>query len=337
MNPNEQDIQIRLFEQIRHSLPENVSFIDEVGSVLGMGIKSVYRRISGATALTLRDAELLSTYYRLSLDALCHFKGNTVAFDFHPMLDEKDFTNYVHSIIRDLEIVYRNKNGRVIYACEDIPLFYNFGPTALAKFKLFYWMKFVMNVTSLQDVKYNSSLISDELLSAVRELSNLYAKIPATELWTEATPLSLFKQIGYFWESNLFESKEEALAICDAVRQEFMLLEKAASLGCKLDTEGNKTAREGSYQLYYSETEIGNNCILTDVEGAKTVYLAFNTFNKLTTRHRFFCDVTESWLHNLISKSTLISGVSEKRRLQFFKKLHTGLEALRKKIESGEE
>jgi hypothetical protein len=337
MKPQLYEVQIRLFEQIKYSLPENVSLIDELRTVLNMSDNSIYRRISGETELTLSEAELLSTVYGISLDALCSYKGNTVVFEFHPMKDEKDFLNYLFSITRNLEKICRNKNAKVIYAGEDIPLFYNFGSDELAKFKYFYWMKFVMNVKSFEHVKYNPDLISDDIVKAGMELSNQYARLTTIEIWTDATALSLFKQILYLWESGQFESKEVALAVCDAVRQVFSSLEEAATLGYKIDSDGNRTAPESIYQLYYSETEIGNNCILTDVEGEKTVYLAFNTFNKLSTRQRFFCDVTESWLQTIISRSTLISGVSEKRRLQFFKKLYNGLDDLRKKIEDGEE
>jgi hypothetical protein len=337
MKPSVYDIQIRLFEQIKHSIPENVSLIDELRTVLNMSDNSIYRRICGETEISLSEAELLSSMYGVSLDALCGFKGNTVAFDFHLMRDVKDFHNYLLAITHDLEKVSRNKNARVIYAGEDIPLFYNFGSDDLAKFKYFYWMKFVMNVNSLQHVKYNPDLISDDIVKAGIELANLYASLTTIEIWTDATALSLFKQILYLWESGQFETKEVALAVSDAVGGVFRKLEQAATLGYKTDSNGNRISPESTYQLYLSDTEIGNNCILTDVDGVSTVYLAFNTFNKLTTRHRFFCDVTRDWLQSIISRSTLISGVSEKSRLQFFIKLHSGLDDLRKKIENGED
>ncbi len=248
MAQDKNHIQIRFFEQISRSIPSSVSLVDELCDLLKLSFDSVYRRMNGTKLLTIEELELLCTTYQVSFDSLCRYKGNSVVFEFNPMIDANDFRNYLLSIMNDLEKVHRNKNGRVIYAGEDIPLFYNFKHDSLAKFKLFYWMKFIMNVASIKDSKYNSKLISDELLAAGKELCAMYLKIPTTEIWTEITPMSLFKQIEYFWESSLFESKEEALAICDDVGEEFRLLEIAAASGCKLDSNGNKAEGLGSYQ-----------------------------------------------------------------------------------------
>ncbi len=332
MVPNKDNIQARFFKQISRTISPTVSLVDELESVLNMSTNSVYRRIKGEISLTIEEIELLCNMYRVSFDSLCSYTGNTVTFDFSPMTDETSFKNYLLSIVRDLEVVYKNKTGRAVYACEDIPLFHNFGFPALAKFKLFYWMKSVMNVESLQRIKYNSRLISDDILAAGRDLYDMYAKIPSIEIWTEITPISLFKQIEFFWESNLFETKEVALAICDEVREEFAILQQAATQGCKFNSQKKPVGGDNNYQLYWSEIEIGNNCILTDVEGVKTAYLSFNTFNKLSTRDIVYCEEMDKWQKNLISKSNPLSGVSEKKRSQFFKKLDEGLENTRMKI-----
>ena len=63
------------------------------------------------------------------------------------------------------------------------------------------------------------------------------------------------------------------------------------------------------------------------------VYLAYNTFNKISTTNQPFGEEINNWLLNLIRKSTPISEVSEKQRYQFFKKLHKGLEEVRERIQ----
>jgi hypothetical protein len=49
----------------------------------------------------------------------------------------------------------------------------------------------------------------------------------------------------------------------------------------------------------------------------------------MTTTNSLFVNEAEEWLKNLIKKSNLISGISEKQRNQFFKKLFSKLEKLR--------
>jgi hypothetical protein len=332
MQPDRNDFQSRLFGELRSALPHSASMVDELCDLLKLSTNSVYRRINGEIRLTIDELELISNFFRLSLDSLCRGDTNSVTFDFSPMANEKNFGNYILSIIHDLETIRKHEKGMVFYAAEDIPLFYNFFNPVLAAFKIFYWERSVMNVPELQNLKFNPLRVGEEILSIGKKLYLAYAAVPSIELWTEMTPMSLFKQIEFYWESGLFESREDALALCDAVMELFALLKKSASAGCKFDLEQKKAGGEDSYQLYLSDVEIGHNCILTDMAGNKTVYLAFNTFNKLSTRHWSYCNDTELWLKNLKGKSNPISGVSEKKRSQFFIHLEDGVENTRKKI-----
>jgi hypothetical protein len=89
-----------------------------------------------------------------------------------------------------------------------------------------------------------------------------------------------------------------------------------------------------NFNLYWSEIEIGKNCIFTQINEQKNVYLTYNTFNKITTFNQGFCNDINQWLDNLISKSTPISEVSEKHRYQFFKKIYKELNEVRVRINS---
>lgn len=333
MNPNEKDIQQRLFEHIRNSLPENVSFADELGSVLNMSSDSVYRRLRGETSLSIYEIEAICNALHISFDALCNKDEKSVNFEFNPMETEEDFKSYLQATQRDLQTLLKFKESMAIYTAEDIPLFYYFLFPELARFKSFYWMKAVINPPSMQNVKYSSYHIDEEIQLTGKAIADMYMKLSSIEIWTVLTPVSLFKQIEYFMESGQFGSLEEARAVCDDIHKLFQLMEKWAISGCKYNSDGVKPGGDNNFQLYLSEIEIGNNFIITDIAGNKTAYLAFNTFNKLTTRSSRFCGVSDRWVKNLQSKSNPISGVSEKQRIQFFKTLHEGLENLRRKIE----
>ena len=248
------------------------------------------------------------------------------------MKDEMNYHKYLTSILNDMKIIHKGKNSRIIYAAEDIPLFHNFGFPTLAAFKFFYWMKCIMNLDSLQGVKFDSKLIRKEIMDVGHEIYDIYARIPSIEIWTEVTPISLFKQIEFLWDAGIFQSQEEALKICDQVKEQFAIIEKQAEIGRKYDSKGNLVSDENSFMFYWSEIEIGNNCILVEISGEQSSYLTFNTFNKITTRNKFFCSEIDRWLKNLIKKSSLISDVSEKQRYRFFKKLNDGLENTRNKI-----
>ncbi|MBN2521510.1 MAG: hypothetical protein JXB17_13440 [Bacteroidales bacterium] len=335
MEKNANSIQTYLFEQISKILPSSISLVDELAEVLDISTDSVYRRLRGETALSIFELERLCKKYKLSFDSLCETVENSVTFDFNQINNEATYKNYLDSVYNEMKVVERTMKKQGIYAAKDMPLFYDFRFPLLASFKIFYWMKSILNLESFQGVKFNPEIISNEIIELGQEVYNLYTKIPSIEIWTEVSPISLFKQIEFFWDAGIFQAKDDALSICDQVKELFLLVEKQAELGKKLDTKGNVVSFENNYSLYWSEIEIGNNCILVEIDGEKIVYMGFNTFNKLSTRNKYFCNEIDIWVKNLIKKSNLISDVSEKQRYRFFKRLNEGLENTRNKIITG--
>lgn len=204
MEKRSDSIQSCLLEQIGKLLPSSISLVDELVDVLNISVDSAYRRLKGETALNINEIELLLKKYKVSFDSLFTLDRNTVTFDFGAMNTEQNFKNYLLSIMDDLKIVNKCKNRKLIYAGEDIPLFHNFRSPTLAKFKLFYWMKSIMNVESMQGVKFAGQLVNKEILELGQELYDIYAKIPSIEIWTEISPIGLFKQIEFYWDSGFF-------------------------------------------------------------------------------------------------------------------------------------
>jgi hypothetical protein len=84
--------------------------------------------------------------------------------------------------------------------------------------------------------------------------------------------------------------------------------------------------------LYYSEVMVSNNSILAEVGSSKTAYVSHNTLNFMITNNIDFCEDTDKWVKNVLRKSTLISGVSEKQRHRFFKKAFDKINALKHRI-----
>ena len=88
-----------------------------------------------------------------------------------------------------------------------------------------------------------------------------------------------------------------------------------------------------NFTMYQSEVMVGNNSIVANIGSNKISYVSYNTFNMMTTTNSLFVNEAEEWLKNLIKKSIQISGVGEKQRNQYFKKLYDKLENTRNKIE----
>lgn len=327
--------QIQFFQQIKDRMPSQLSIADEIADLLEISNDSVYRRLRGETALTFVEIKKLCNHYKVPLDFLSGANTDAVTFAYKMIKDESpfDFENYLDGILKDLKNIQKFERKEIYYAAEDVPLFHHFQFPELSAFKIYFWLKSILNFQSFENKNFNLELLNESLINKSLEIYNTYVKIPSTEIWTDETLLSTLKQLEYSWESAYFDSKEDALLICDQISKMMAHIHKQAELGFKINsTDGIQSGNTESFKMYHSEVMIGNNSILVNTGDFQTTYLSHNTLNYLVTRSDHFCLETENWLKNLIKKSIPISGVSEKHRNKFFRKANDYITRLREKI-----
>ena len=322
-------------KKLESIIPRTSSLASELSDVLNISSDSAYRRIRGETLLTIEEAVILCNHFKISLDSIQSTEPGIVTFRYNLLYDnEQSFIEYMKSLKKDLMVINSSKERRIIYACEDIPIFHNFNYPVLSAFKIFYWLKSIMNVPSLQGETFETSKISDEVKQLGREIYDLYASVPCIEIWTETTIMGTLKQIEFYWDSGSFKSKEDALEVCNALKEELLSIQKQAEAGHKFSSAGPSLNDTNLYSMYHCEIEITNNCVLVDMGDVQSVYLGHFSFNTMSTTNISYCKETEFWLSNIIKKSTLISGIAEKHRYKYFKKAFTMLDGVISKIES---
>lgn len=327
-------LQFQLFEKIKRLLPASDSFADEMAEILNVSKDSAYRRFRGETALTIDEVFKLCHHYKISFDSLCLNRSDTVSFDYSSLvLNEDGLKTYLSSIYETLHLINKSPEKQFTYLAVDIPIFHHFGFPTLAAFKIFYWLKLVMTAPSFEGKKFDLSIILPELSELGRKIYDEYMVMPSVEIWTESTVLSTVKQIEYCWEAGQFFNSKDAVSVCAQFVQELELIQKQAEFNSKIISDNMAQSDSRNFMLYNCEIEVGNNCILVKTGDLKTVYMTHMTFNKLVTPHAGFCYDTEEWLQNLIKKSILISGSSEKQRYRFFSKAIGAVKKLMAKIE----
>lgn len=333
--PKDNTLQINFLNRIKELTDDANSFTDELATVLKMSTDSVYRRVRGETLLSINEIHDLCTHYNISFDLFTHNAQN-IAFKYEPIVGGRGFDGfktYLTSVLYDLELIARPKKNQVIYAAIDVPIFHHFNYPELSAFKMFYWMKAVVNVPELEDKKFSVSHISPEFRELGKKIFETYCRIPSIEIWTDETINSLLKQIEFYWDSGNFATKEDALQVCQQAMNEIDTLNKQAEIGNKnLKLVNDDT----NFKLYHSQIEIGNNCIYTQRGESEIVYLSMHTFNKIATGNPAFIADTKVWLNNLIKKSNKISGESQIHRYQFFKRASDKLERLIGRIVNSE-
>jgi hypothetical protein len=211
---------------------------------------------------------------------------------------------------------------------DEVPMFYAFHSAKLSDFKLFYWQRSVLNVPDYQQKKFEWGLIPEKITALAYDCFKEYMNIPGVEIWTSETILTNIKQIQFYYDSGIV-SRQHALELLQENRKMIDMVQKNAESGRKQVSDKAET-----FSLYNSDVILGTNCIYVTMGDSKYSYISFNTLNSLTTNNPEFCDETEHWIRNLERKSTLISGVSEKQRYQFFSRIHQYLDAGAERISS---
>ena len=330
----ESAIQIRFFKKIKDMLSSSISLVNEVSDLLGISSDSAYRRIRGETVLSMEELLVLLRHYKLSLDEFDN-ADDSVNFTYK-LIDNTDITfeKYLTAILDDMRRIERASQKEIIYAAKDVPLFHHFRFPELAAFKIFFWMKSVLNCPAYEHEVFDITSVRSEEMELGREILKFYTAVPATEIWTEETLNSTLRQVEYFWESGFFKARKDALLVCDQLHEMLQHIKKQAEVGYKYLAHPEASQEEGNFRLYLSDVMIGNNNILVKLGDAQVTYLTHNTLNYLITTNQDFCRETDSWIKNLMRKSTLLSGASEKQRNQFFRKAQDNIRELQSRIGS---
>lgn len=324
-----EDIQFQFLERIKSILPPNASLAAELSDILDISMDSAYRRMRGDTPLSLQEAHTLAMHYKITLGGLTQESAGVVQFGYTPLYPQyESMESYLTVLLQNLRVISKIPEAKIFYCSQDIPIFHNISLNHLGQFKLYYWMRSIMNIEELLGTKYNPDNIPPQILSICEGIHNEYEKVSSAELWSTSTINSTLRQIQYYWESGVFENKEDVLLILADLRDLIHKIDSTASTGIKLGDN------EAKYELYVSEIELTTNCALVEMGDQKAVFLGHHTFNMLKTSHAVYVEQTQQWFKNMIGKATLVSSVGEKYRFQFFQSVQKKISALEKLVHS---
>ena len=332
--PDGFEFQERFVAQLKSIVPANISIADELADLLHVSTDSVYRRLRCQSAFSFDEVAAISKKFGVSVDGLLNLDSLQVTFNFNPMYEEKsNFGKYLKWFAQYLTELANTPGTRIIYAAEDVPLFRHFNYSNLSAFKSFYWSKAVLNSEFFIGRKFNPDIVPKEIIDINKQTYTSYSQINSVEIWTEGTLTSTLKQVEFFWESDLFENRDQVLLVIDEIRQ----MMNELKTDCENSYKAHPTKR-GEFKLYNSEVMIGNNCVSIEPGESKLserVFLGHNTFNSISTYNAAFTRESRLWMENLTKKSLLLSGTAEKQRARFFKKMEEQISALERNVMGG--
>lgn len=326
-------IQEAFFKQIKDLLPSHLSLVEEVADLLEISNDSAYRRIRGEKDLSLAEAVKLCTQFKISPASFISNESSTVQFR-HVSVEEKKFTlqQYLDSLLEEALLISSVDGAELTYITTDITIFQLFQVPELAAFKLFFWGKTNLGFTGFRDQLFSFDHFDETFYETTRQIADAYIKITTTEIIGEEAINSILRQIRYHLDSGFFKNKEDALFLCDKVVDFVSHFQKQSEVGYKFPYNTEPEGTEGNFALYYNEILVIDGIMFVKLGDSRITYITTNTLNYLQTTDPGFYESNYKWAENLMSKSSLISGVSEKIRNRFFLKLQNQIRQFKDQI-----
>lgn len=329
----QEDIQIRLIRMIRNQLPDHVSMVDEIADLLEISNDSAYRRIRGEKALSLYELQKLAAKFQISLDDLIGNPTNSVTFT-TSFLEETSYTfiDWLKGVLKFAQDTSMVNDAEVIFILNELNIYHIIEVPEVCAFKLFFWKKSNLDFPGYRDLKFSVNHLDDEVLKLSEEISKHYVKINTIEFTTEESLNSILKQVVYYSEAGYFQSREDALLLCDKMHELVDHQQNQAALGFKFSRGKHPVGEEGNFQLFHNDLILVDNTILMKAGDSRATYLTNNAINLMVSNDREYYNYNYAWGRNLLSKSVPISGTAEKERNRFFRALHQKIDAVRAKL-----
>lgn len=329
-----QELQARLFQQIKERLPAHLALVDEVARLLNISNDSAYRRIRGDKALALDELQVLAVEYKLSLDQFFNVQNGVIPFT-GSYIDKQTFgfENYLRGVVQQLSFFNAAGEKELYYLNKDIPFFHHFMFPELAAFKCYFWSRYNLNLPQFNKGQFLISDFIDIFNETGRKISELYLQIPSTEVWNLDCINTTIRQIDYYRESQVFKSVEDIRTIYGCLDKLVDHIEQQVEYGYKFPLNKPEEGPKTKYRVFVNSFLLGDNTILVELDGNKMVFLNHSVINYVMTNQPQFVEYTFDTLRILLRKSTLISEVGEKDRLLFFDGLRERIDEHRRKLD----
>ncbi len=325
--------QVAFFQQLKNAIPSYTSLVDEIASVLQIGMDSAYRRIRGEKLLDFNEIELLCRRFNFSLDRFFSHRSNAILFQGNlNTYQDNSFMLWMEDVLAQLNHVNSFSKKHIYWLVKDMPPFHHYYFQELASFKFFFWMKSILFNERFKTAKFTvKTELYDQYKQITQEILRAYYNVPTTEIWNLEGINTTLSQIDLYHEMGIMYSTEDTIQLYQRMLDVVDHLEHMAERGRK-SLPGNPAAEGAPYHFFVNGFIIGDNTFMGVLDEIKITYLNHSVIYFLGTSDPIFNEGMFRNLDNLIKKSTQISIVGEKERKQFFNKLKRNIEERLQKL-----
>ncbi len=317
---------------------ENNSFHKVLTDVLQLDESAVYRRTSGETSITLNEILLLLTYYKKDLNELVPHLEHQVSLTYKP-INNKSYTydDFLHDIAIKLHHLVQNEISHCYYFAKEHPIFYNLMFAPMGLFKYYVWEKSFLIGTTFEKQKFSlKEMSADTNRDDSMLLASLYLQFDTEELWGFETLMITIQQIEHYYLCDYFDTKADALAICNSLKELINHIQLQVEYGFKVDPK-TQTPTHSKYHLYVSELTSGDNkIVITNKDNTLHVFDSSNTLHYQESTNHLFCSTIKNSIQKMCKKSILLNHLDDKEKNKFFMKHYKKIDSLMLRIERDE-
>jgi len=314
--------QLLFFQHLKTQVPAHLSLVDEVADLLEISVDSAYRRIRAEKPISLDEVTKLCTQFNISLDKFLHLKNDSYLFS-GKLANASDhyFGDWLKEALTQFQYILTFEKKHLYYLNKDVPFFSHFQIPELAAFKFFFWMKSILHYDQYRGKKFSLRDRNPAYEEIGRKIVHCYNQIPTTEIWEYESINATMRQIEFYYESDIFESREDALLMYEKMEDLINHYELQAELGKKFKLGEMPDEDSADFIMFNNELIVGHNTVLVEVGNMKIAFLNHSVINYLSTRDERFTTYIYDSISNLIQKSTQISKIGQKDRSRFFNRL----------------
>lgn len=328
-------VQQVFFQHIKASLPQHLSLVEEIAELLNLSNDSAYRRIRGEKPISFEELQKLCSHYKISLDQFLHLQSDAIIFTGRINANSPTkLEDYLNRVLSQLSGINGFAKKHTYFLMKDIPPFVHFQVPELALFKFYFWKKSILHEESMKKVKFSfDDSRYEPYIETSKKIIGVYNQIPMTEIWNIESINSTLRQIDFYRDMGLYKSANDVYLLYQKLGELIDHIEKQAEYGVKFTFGSEPNSQSVPYQLFVNELILGDNTFAAELDNVRMTFLNHSVLYFVGTSDAEFNEAMFSNLENLKKKSTLISGVGEKERARFFKRLRNKIHHLQSSLD----
>jgi len=321
----------QFLQKIREQVPKG-KLAEILIQLLNIEKSGAYRRMSGASPLSLEEITLLARHFHLSIDQFVFTETDKTVSVF-PYMEQPigSISEFMEGIANRMEKAAQIEKVHIDFVSREIPIFHYFNFPELTAFKAFIWARTIWKLPQFQEKRFSLKKIKG-IKRHQKKILKYYQAVPSNEIWgTDGLSIPL-SQIEYYLEQDMFEEPEEALLLCEQLRTLMRYVSNMTKYGKKFPLGKAVTSDAPDFQLHHNQQAHSNSFILVTSPTVKMSFVTMDNLHPATFRDPRFHIFMQNWKSRLTEQSVLISGVSSGIHTKFFNRAEKQISRFERRI-----